>query len=65
MLRYKLYLITLISFFAVACAKQGDIQAIVSDGNGSGDVALVHLKDGTRCAVLIGAYKGSIHCDWK
>lgn len=55
----------LIVLLGVACSKQGDTQATISDGNGVGDVVLVHLKDGTRCAALIGTYKGAIHCDWK
>ena len=36
----------------------------VSDGWGSADVTLVTLRDGTRCATLVGAYKGGITCDW-
>ena len=44
---------------------KGDTQASVSDGWGEADVKLVTLKDGTRCAALIGAYNGGIHCDWK
>lgn len=28
-------------------------------------VELVTLQDGTRCAVLIGANKGAIDCNWK
>lgn len=66
MSKCKLYLISLVSLLSVACVnKQGDTQASVSDGYGSGDVVLVHLKDGTRCAALIGYYKGAIHCDWR
>jgi hypothetical protein len=32
---------------------------------GSGTVDLVTMRDGTKCAVLIGYYKGAIHCDWR
>lgn len=43
---------------------KGDTQAQVSDGLAEADIKLVVLKDGTRCAVLIGSYKGAIHCSW-
>ncbi len=46
------------------CAGGGAEEAVVSDGWGSADVRLVKLSDGTRCAVLIGSYKGGITCDW-
>jgi hypothetical protein len=35
-----------------------------SDGT-SAHVSLVRLEDGTRCAVVVGMYKGGISCDWK
>ena len=35
-----------------------------SDGT-SAHVSLVKLEDGTRCAVVVGMYKGGISCDWK
>lgn len=37
----------------------------VANGGGSGTVQLIHLKDGTPCAVLIGYKKGSIDCGWR
>lgn len=37
----------------------------VSDGNCSGEVKLIVLQDGTKCAVLIGYYKAALHCNWK
>jgi hypothetical protein len=38
---------------------------VVSNGSSNGSVSIVNLKDGTKCAVLIGYYKGAISCDWK
>ena len=58
-------LIAALAIASMAGCSKGDTQASVSDGWGEADVKLVTLKDGTRCAALIGAYKGGIHCDWK
>ena len=41
---------------------RGDI--VVGNSWGSGAVTEILLEDGTRCAVLIGGYKGGISCDW-
>lgn len=61
----RLGVTALIMLLSAACGKQGDTQATISDGADKGDVVLVTLKDGTRCAVLIGLKKGAISCDWK
>jgi len=36
----------------------------VGAAGGSVEVQEVRLKDGTRCAVIIGYEKGAISCDW-
>lgn len=62
----KMLIVALATAAALAgCGKSGNTQAHVSDGYGEGEVKLVMLQDGTRCAVLIGYSKGGIHCDWK
>ena len=38
---------------------------LISNGEGSATVTEHTLKDGTRCVVLIGYYKGAISCDWR
>lgn len=40
----------------------GDIS--ISNGDGTATATEIHLKDGTPCAVLVGAYKGAISCGW-
>ena len=44
-----------------------DSRQIVRSGmiSGGTGVMLVTLEDGTKCAVLAGAYSGSITCNWK
>ena len=37
----------------------------VPDTQGAASVHLIVLSDGTRCAALVGYYRGSISCDWK
>ncbi len=37
----------------------------VSGAFGQAEVTLIHLEDGTRCAVLVGTNKGALSCDWK
>jgi hypothetical protein len=54
----------LIVFSIVACGPlptQGTPSAVTWGG----DVMEVTLKDGTRCAVLLGANRGGITCDWQ
>lgn len=36
----------------------------VSNGYGHGTIFLVVLEDGTKCAALVGEYKGAIDCKW-
>jgi len=36
----------------------------VGGAGGSADVVEHRLADGTRCVVLVGAYKGAIDCDF-
>ena len=38
---------------------------VVSNVEGSAGITEFTLKDGTRCAALIGYYKGALSCDWK
>ena len=37
----------------------------VTAGGGSGEVQEITLKDGTRCAVVMGYEKGAISCNWR
>ena len=60
----KTTLITILVLLVTAGCSKGQTQAEVSNGFGSADVKLVELKDGTKCAVMIGARKGGIDCDW-
>jgi ferric-dicitrate binding protein FerR (iron transport regulator) len=32
---------------------------------GLGNVRIITLEDGTKCAVLVGTNKGAISCNWK
>lgn len=46
----------------------GNIASLKNTLSGAGGKAAVmeiQLDDGTRCAVLIGAYQGAIDCDWR
>ncbi len=61
----KMTIILLAITGLLAGCSKCETQTTISDGWGEADVKLVILKDGTRCAALIGAYKGGIHCDWK
>ena len=45
------------------CTSENAIE--VSSYTGGGEVQLITLKNGTRCAVLIGFQKGAISCDWE
>lgn len=38
---------------------------LISNGAGEATVTDHTLSDGTKCAVLIGYYKGAISCGWK
>ena len=60
----KIFAVVFVMIAIVGCTKQGNTQATVSDGNGQGDVALVILNDGTKCAVIVGYSKGGIDCNW-
>lgn len=64
-MKFKFMIVMLVALVVTGCSKVGDIQATVSDGIGTGDVTLVMLRDGTKCAVLIGYSKGAISCDWR
>ena len=59
--------IVLISFVVVAFTLPSDTikGKDVSGADGRGEVKLVVLDDGTKCAVLIGYAKGAITCNWK
>jgi hypothetical protein len=37
----------------------------VSGMDGHAEVKMITLPDGTRCAILVGPYKGAVDCDWK
>lgn len=61
-----LAVILALAALVVACSAQGPAAIMtVGNGEGSADVKIIKLDDGTRCAVLIGAYKAAISCDWK
>lgn len=63
---FVLIIPVVIFILAVVPSKTAGKDALpVSDSFGSGDVQLVTLSDGTKCAVLIGMYKGAISCNWK
>jgi len=42
-----------------------DENGVVSDAGSNASVTLITLKDGTKCAVLVGANKGALSCDWR
>lgn len=52
------YIVIMTALFLAGCGN-------VSGVGGSADVIEYYLDDGTRCAILVGAYKGSIDCNWK
>lgn len=58
-------LILLLAIVISGCGATPDSEAYVSNGWGAADIKLVSLSDGTRCAVLVGTYKGAISCNWK
>ena len=51
-----------IALLLAACSQQSTVTSV--DG-ARADVRMVTLEDGTRCAVLIGVYKGALSCDWR
>jgi len=62
------YMVLAFCILAAACTNNtatsvpGGIE--VSNGFGSAGVQEITLPDGTKCAVLIGYYKGAISCGW-
>lgn len=63
----KIILITIL--FCAGCERQiitlPDGAVTVSDGNGAATVQLITLTDGTKCAAMVGYYKGAISCNWR
>jgi hypothetical protein len=57
----KLFGICLLSFTAIACKPQPPSANNVQGGN----IVMVTLEDGTRCAVFDGYKAGGLSCDWK
>lgn len=58
--------VVLFAMLLTACGAEYEKESgHIAGGGGGGNVQLVTLKDGTRCAVLIGYYKGGITCDWR
>ena len=53
----------LISLFILGCEKV-DGRKEVSLGR-HGDLRLIRLEDGTKCAVVVGYNKAAIDCNWK
>jgi hypothetical protein len=53
----------LVVLLAVAGCDNGEVTS--SSGFYGGDVVETTLKDGTRCAVFVGSYKGGVSCDWR
>lgn len=62
-------IITYLMIFGFPVAVQAQVvldEAIrISDGRNDGTVQEIVLKDGTKCAVMVGYNKGAISCDWK
>ena len=61
--------IMVVALFLVGCGAQSPEQTtkgiVVSNGEGTAIVQEVTLFDGTKCATLVGYYKGAISCGWK
>lgn len=58
-------LIVVAALALAGCSKLGTNGGTAVQGmGGSSSVQEVTLKDGTRCAVLIGYQKGGIDCGW-
>lgn len=58
-------LIILSTLVLAGCGAYADTNGInVSGADGIASVQEITLKDGTRCAVLVGYQKGAISCDW-
>lgn len=63
MLKCTLIVILLLTCFLSGCKSEGATD--VSGSSGSGEVKIVYLEDGTKCAILIGYQKASMSCNWK
>jgi hypothetical protein len=51
------------SYVNTQTASDGSIY--INNRAGGGSITEVRLKDGTKCAVLIGYSKGGISCNWQ
>jgi len=66
----KAVLLASLALMLAACEGEGYSRTttsggiVVSNGASEGEVREIALRDGTRCAVLVGGYKGGITCDW-
>lgn len=48
----------------VLLAGCGSTPGVKALDTGAGQVRLVELEDGTRCAIYSAPYKGGLDCDW-
>ena len=67
----KVYLAGAIAMLVLAAGCEGNTVkdagagwTYISDGMGSAAIREITLPSGTRCAALIGYYKGALTCDW-
>ena len=58
----KLLSVCLLSFTAIAC---GPIPPPSANNVQGGNIVMVTLEDGTRCAVFDGFKAGGLSCDWR
>jgi len=65
----KLIAVLLLGSVAVTgCADKNSVSGqnsvTVRSDSYIGYVSEIYLEDGTRCAVMMGYYKGGLSCDW-
>lgn len=53
------------AFLLTESRKPNNGETVYGTDGTSAHVSVVKLEDGTRCAVVVGMYKGGISCDWK
>lgn len=60
----KFLLIVSLAVLAGCTATPSEDAQTVGGAGGSASVQEVRLSDGTRCVVVVGAYKAGVDCDW-
>lgn len=70
-MKYIIFLVLVFGMLA-GCAQStatkipgNDGDVLITNGESDATVTEITLKDGTKCAVLIGSRKGAISCGWK